>query len=302
MPPADQPNTLPPRPTGAMTRAQYGEALRRLRTWAELTLTELADVDPTLSRSTSSDYERGTRTPQRDWVWIYVHACLRKKWPAEPDTRLRSEFVHWRDALASIETDAQPQPLASPADDPTPPPADTTPKPPADTAAHGTTARRHLPSRRVLIVSGCAALGVVAMVGGVGFVLSRNTAARPVDMVHASGPVDDLRGVEGVDLDTGTRADQLAPGVDISPAATSTHLNAMANRVTFTVLPEPGAEARERCVKAVDWMRQIPNLYDLTEGRQICVMTDENRFSMLTLTKRPSAASPVLNFRYTTWK
>jgi hypothetical protein len=107
--------------------------------------------------------------------------------------------------------------------------------------------------------------------------------------------------VEGIDLDTNTRADQDAPGVDISPSATANHLNAMANRVTFTVLPEPGPETRERCVKAVNWIRQIPGLYDLTEDRNICVKTDEGRYSMLTITKRSSTASPVMNFRYTTW-
>lgn len=123
----------------------------------------------------------------------------------------------------------------------------------------------------------------------------------PAVPVHASGQVENLRGVEGIDLDTNGRADQEAPGVDISPAATATHLNAMANRVTFTVLPEAGPESRERCVKAVDWMRQIPNIYDLVEGWNICVITDENRFSMLTITKRSSAASPVMNFHYTTW-
>jgi hypothetical protein len=271
-----------------------------------------------------SDYERGTRVPKRDWVWIYVAACLRKRWPTAPDAQLTAEFTHWRDALNSIEPEQAPPPPDPPSqpssapdntstptpapvtqqtEPPTPPPDDTAPEPiriPAPAAIESP--RRHRPSRRVLIASGGIALGIVAVVGGVGFVLTRHTAAHPVDTVHASGQVDDLRGVEGLDLDTGTRADQLAPGVDISPAATATHLNAMANRVTFTVLPEPGAETRERCVKAVDWMRQIPGLYDLTEGRQICVMTDENRFSMLTLTKRSSAASPVLNFRYTTWQ
>lgn len=118
----------------------------------------------------------------------------------------------------------------------------------------------------------------------------------PAVPVHASGQVENLRGVEGIDLDTNNRADQEAPGVDISPAATATHLNAMANRVVFTVLPEPGAETRERCVKAMNWMRQIPNIYDLVEGRNICVMTDEGRFSMLTVIKRSSAAAPVMNF------
>ena len=48
-------------------------------------------------------------------------------------------------------------------------------------------------------------------------------------------------------------------------------------------------------------MRQIPGIYDLTEGCNICVKTDENRFSMLTITKRASAATGTIDFHYTTW-
>jgi hypothetical protein len=43
------------------------------------------------------------------------------------------------------------------------------------------------------------------------------------------------------------------------------------------------------------------NIYDLTEGRNICVITDEGRFSMLTIAKRASAATGTIDFHYTTW-
>lgn len=75
----------------------------------------------------------------------------------------------------------------------------------------------------------------------------------------------------------------------------------MANKVVFTVLPEPAPTERSYCVKVADWMWQIPNIYDLAEGRNICVITDEGRFSMLTITKRASATTGTVDFRYTTW-
>jgi hypothetical protein len=41
----------------------------------------------------------------------------------------------------------------------------------------------------------------------------------PANVIHASGQVENLHGVEGIDLDANARIDQNAPGVDISFAA-----------------------------------------------------------------------------------
>jgi Helix-turn-helix domain len=303
----------PPRPSEAVTVADFGRALRSLRRWSGLTQKALEDAHPALTDSAISDHERGVRLPRFEWLHAYVVACLRSHRPNLTREELNAEFEHWRTAWTRLEHAPTPQAPTVPeqrATAPTTPPDPDTAPPPAPVAA--TLAATHEPEpqrtrrvwrprgRAVLISSGAVVLVVAAVVYTTATGLF-DRQPDPGPVVHASGTVDDLRGVEGVDLDTNARADQEAPGVDISPAATATHLNAMANKVVFTVLPEPGTETRDRCVRAVDWMRQIPNIYELTEGRQICVITDEGRYSMLTLTKRSSAASPTMNFRYTTW-
>ena len=307
----------PPRPTTASTVTEFGRALRALRRWSGLTQKALEDAHPALTDSTISDHERGVRPPRLEWLHAYVVRCLRHRYPAATREQLTAEFDHWRAAWTRLEhtgtpTPAMPTHAASPD---APPRAEVSTPAPAPSVAPAATdtpngRRAGWPRRRAWQVGGGTAVVVTAVITATATSLFDTTpgapaqsagSTQPAPPVHASAQVENLRGVEGIDLDTNNRADQEAPGVDISPAATSTHLNAMANKVTFTVLPEPGPEERQRCVRAVDWMRQIPNIYDLAEGRNICVITDENRFSMLTITRRSSAASPVMNFHYTTW-
>jgi hypothetical protein len=130
--------------------------------------------------------------------------------------------------------------------------------------------------------------------------LSGSTA--PAAPIYASGNIDNLGTKEGMDLDTGQRhADQYAPGVDISFSSKSTHLDAHNERVSYTILPEPITEERRMCQQATGWVRAYADVYTLTEGRNICIKTDENRYSMLTITKRATAATGTIDFRYTTW-
>jgi hypothetical protein len=331
MPPVNQPppseDSPPATPETATTWKQFGAALRALRDGRDLTITALEAKNPdALRRSTISAYELGNGRPTLGWTRIYVTACLRHRNPTLTPERLTAELSRWETAWTRLNREAV-TPASPPPAPAAPEPRPTNPNTPPAPVSHNqppatadTTAaddepksrRVRLPHGRVMLVGGGVVVLVVAAAitatvtdlfnPGLGPEPARFAGTTiPAVAVHASGQIDNLRGVEGIDLDTNGRADQEAPGVDISPAATATHLNAMANRVTFTVLPEHGAETRERCVKAVDWMRQIPNIYDLTEGRNICVITDENRFSMLTITRRSSAASPIMNFHYTTW-
>lgn len=338
MPTTDKPPGEPPRPTETVTLHEFGARLRDLREWSKLTLVELAARHETLKVSTSSDYERGNKLPRREWVHTFVTVCIRHRRPGATRTEIDAELAHWVIAWTNIQhhrTGHTPAP-AIPARQPTnpetrqptvgstPAPVPLTNQAPVVTPAatpdceprrRGTAG---LPRRRAWLAIGAAAALVVA--GGITAtatgVFDRTPGAAtttappaslsgstvPAPAVHASGTVEALRGVEGVDLDTNNRADQNDPGIDISFAATSTHLNAMAERVNFTVLPEsPLSPERRYCVQAVDWMHQIPGIYDLAEGRNICVMTDEGRFSMLTITRRATDATGTISFRYTTW-
>jgi pyruvate/2-oxoglutarate dehydrogenase complex dihydrolipoamide acyltransferase (E2) component len=115
------------------------------------------------------------------------------------------------------------------------------------------------------------------------------SSAAPVSApaVYASGTVDDLGTKEGIDLDTGQRRDQNAPGVDILFSSTSTHMDAMHPSVSYQVLPQPVTQPEKRmCDMPAGWAREYKYVHDLTEGRNICVRTDEGRLSMMTVTKR----------------
>ncbi|MGI9003523.1 MAG: hypothetical protein ACR2GH_18025 [Pseudonocardia sp.] len=114
--------------------------------------------------------------------------------------------------------------------------------------------------------------------------------------------MDDMPTTQGLDLDTGQPADQLEPGVDVSFSSRSTHLDAMGVRVVFAVLPEPVPTERSYCADvATEWTRlTYPQVYGLTEGRNICVTTDEGRLSMLTVTKRATPTTGTIGLRGTT--
>jgi pyruvate/2-oxoglutarate dehydrogenase complex dihydrolipoamide acyltransferase (E2) component len=124
----------------------------------------------------------------------------------------------------------------------------------------------------------------------------------PAPAVYASGTVDDLGTKEGIDLDTGQRRDQNAPGVDISFSSTSTHMDAMHPSVYYQVLPQPVTQPEKRmCDIPTGWAREYKYVHDLTEGRNICVRTDEGRLSMMTVTKRATKATGTISLRFVTW-
>jgi hypothetical protein len=121
--------------------------------------------------------------------------------------------------------------------------------------------------------------------------------------VRVIGTADDLPTPQGIDLDNGQTLDQLTPGVDISFSSSSTHLDSMGVRSFFAVLPEPAPEERSSCEQVTDWTRDTyPDVYSLTEGRNVCVKTDEGRLSMITVTRRATPATKTISLRFTTWE
>lgn len=77
----------------------------------------------------------------------------------------------------------------------------------------------------------------------------------------------------------------------------------MGVRVLFAVLPDPVPAERSYCEHATEWTRlTYPQVYGLTEGRNICVKTDEGRLSMLTITRRATPATGTIGLRFTTWE
>lgn len=132
----------------------------------------------------------------------------------------------------------------------------------------------------VAVLAGGAAVAARAGLIGEAPAPAPTGTATPAAVAHASGTIEALRGPEGIDLDTNVRTGQLAPGVDISfSTPIASHLNAMAHRVYFAVMPPGTPEQRTSCERAAGWVRQIPIILDLVEGRAICVKTDEGRLS-----------------------
>lgn len=202
-----------------------------------------------------------------------------------------------------------------------PPQAETSepdPAPHAGLAPTGAPPSRHARGlgRRVWLVGGGATVALV-VAGGITaatvglFDTIPETATTPVPLggtpvpantVHASGIVDDLGTKEGLDFDTGQRqADQYAPGVDISFSSKSTHLDAHHERVSYVVLPEPVPAERRYCEQDTEWVREYKNVHDVTEGRAVCVKTDEGRLSMMVITKRATNVTGTISLRFVTW-
>ncbi|MGH3871297.1 MAG: hypothetical protein ACRDSR_07245 [Pseudonocardiaceae bacterium] len=304
--------------------AEFGRCLRGLRQWAhKITQKALEGKHPALTDATISDHERGTRLPRLEWLHAYVVACLRHRYPDFTREELTAEFEHWRAAWTRLEHAPAPRTLTMPTPrDATPatPPEPATavpgpePAPAAITVDKPARSRRvQLPRRRAVLISG----GVVVLVVGVaayattGGLFEHDPNPGPAHFagntatavpVHASGTVDNLGTKQGIDLDTGQRLDQNAPGVDISFSSASTHMDAMANRVSYHVLPQPVTTPEKRMCETVDgWAREYKDVHALTEGRAVCVKTDEGRLSMMIITQRATNATGTISLRFITW-
>lgn len=126
----------------------------------------------------------------------------------------------------------------------------------------------------------------------------------PPSSVHKQGTADALTPTEGIDLDDAERhPDQNTPGVDISFSASVEHLNAMDGKGigAIAVLPEAGPAEPSRCVRAAGYARQQGGMTGLAAGRNICVKTSEERYSMLTITVPAKTDQGTVSFSYVTW-
>ncbi len=78
----------------------------------------------------------------------------------------------------------------------------------------------------------------------------------------------------------------------------------MSTRAFFAVLPQPVPQERTYCEQVTGWTRAGfgPYFYSLTEGRNICVKTDEGRLARLTVTRRATPATGTIGLRFITWE
>jgi Helix-turn-helix domain len=313
----------PPAPTGATVR-DFGASLRALREWSRVTQKALEHAHPALSDSTISDHERGVRFPRWEWVAMYVEVCVRHRQPSATGPQLAAALTPWRTTWGQLNrADSAPAPVApatvpaaavDAADahpvtdhaDPTPEPVAAEP-PTSGAASYTPRGKRRrwivVAVPAVVAVSGVAAAAALGAFdtsrGAPGTTTSLTPSLTPA--VHANGTVEALRRDEGIDLDTNTRKDQNATGVDISFSSGASHLDAMSTRVTFALLPAAVTAERSNCEQIAEWTRTIPTIRDLAEGRNICVKTDEGRLSILTITQRANATAGTISFRFTTW-
>lgn len=110
-----QPPRPPPRPQPTPASAvEFGEALRRLRGWAELTLAGMRDRSDRLPITTTSDYERGKAWPRHEWVAEFVVVCLRHRLPEATRAQLDAELAHWQRAWTYADRHRTTRPAAVP--------------------------------------------------------------------------------------------------------------------------------------------------------------------------------------------
>ncbi|WP_285778611.1 hypothetical protein [Microtetraspora sp. NBRC 13810] len=291
----------------------------------------MRDRSDRLPITTTSDYERGKAWPRYEWVAEFVVVCLRHRLPQATRAQLDAELVHWQRAWTYTDRHRTAGPATAspePAHHTAPPPEGAVPVPdavptlappaspphppetPGGAAPDGESPRRAQSARSwwwvgavaVAVLAGGVVVAVRAGVFGAAPDLAASEVAGPASAVLASGAVEALGTKEGMDLDTGQRnPDQNAAGVDISFSSSSTHLDAMSTRVSYVALPAPVPEQRHHCAQATGYVRWYAHVYTLTEGRNVCVKTDEGRLSMLTITRRATEASGSISFRYVTW-
>ncbi|MEU6073182.1 5'-methylthioadenosine/S-adenosylhomocysteine nucleosidase [Micromonospora sp. NPDC047074] len=152
-------------------------------------------------------------------------------------------------------------------------------------------------------------LGVSAVVGG---------GDRPDEPVDAgTGTWAPARSGSGVrledwrtlDLETGETADYdidgvgNLPGMDLALSHDASRLIAL-GPARVAVLDIPGEAAVDRCLASEEYVDGLhTNLRELlSQGRDVCVRTQEENLAMLTVQRPPSAASARVEFRYTLWK
>jgi len=132
--PSERSSDGPVRPGNSPTLVEFGAALRALRTWAGLTMSDLTKLHDHLRVQTISGYELGRSMPAWEWAYDFITGCLTHPKPprhALSDDQLRAEITSWQDAW----TYTKQHPTAPPPE--TQPPAaapDDTVEPHADAA------------------------------------------------------------------------------------------------------------------------------------------------------------------------
>jgi len=96
-----RPSADPPHPQPQIDHAGFILLLRRLRRWSELTLEGLEAKHDVLKRSTTSDYLRGIRFPDWEFVEAFVSTCLVQRGMSA--VRVHAELGHWRTAWTDIQ-------------------------------------------------------------------------------------------------------------------------------------------------------------------------------------------------------
>ncbi|MEU7993918.1 5'-methylthioadenosine/S-adenosylhomocysteine nucleosidase [Micromonospora sp. NPDC049060] len=112
-----------------------------------------------------------------------------------------------------------------------------------------------------------------------------------------------------LDLETGDTADYdidgvgNLPGMDLALSHDASRLIAL-GPARVAVLDTPGEAAVDRCLASEEYVDGLyTNLRELlSQGRDVCVRTQEENLAMLTVQRSPSAASARVEFRYTLWK
>lgn len=300
----------PPHPVPNATLSEFGEAIEDLRIWAGLTLQNLHDLHDNLARSTISEYQKGHKLPPWEWVYDYVSTCL--TYPEPPNKPLtvkdiRTELKHWETAWAYVKNHLTPrkrhrtQRLKSAT-----PETETT----ADNGDGASESRSH--SHRIVTTSTVAlrAARVGGLIVGTAIVVTVSVVGEefipgapsppPPWSVLVTGDVNALSSTQGIDLDSGKVLDRNTPGVDVVFSDNSSRLDAV--NTHFVILPEPfRVRDRHYCSDVKGWTQAYPNVYSLTEGRNICVETDQKRVAMLTITRRARPETGTIGLRFITW-
>lgn len=107
-----------------------------------------------------------------------------------------------------------------------------------------------------------------------------------------------------IDFDTGSVGNAYTVGIDMGLDERANQLWVPTEKTRIALLNTAGNHTSSRCtaVPPTQWGNMIRGVYELTAGREICVVTSESRNAIITIDRVPDSIVTTLTIHYTVWE
>jgi hypothetical protein len=133
---------------------------------------------------------------------------------------------------------------------------------------------------------------------------SPSPSSDPTWVAFRNGQNVTLADGQTIDFDTGSVGNANTVGLDVGLDERANQLWVPSERTRLALLDTSGMHTSSRCtaVPPSQWSNMIRGVYDLTTGRDICVVTSESRSAIITIDRVPDSIVNTLTFHYTVWE